>query len=424
MGKFKKFLKKFLALNYYQDGRCKFFLKLPLYTEKYNHILMPLFFKFDPKIIYSILYAREPIQKNKIVFDNYMGKGFGCNPKYVALKLLEKYPDKFDIVWLATKNNMNDFPKGIRVVDYADAEAKREFATAKVWVSNYHKISFIKKGMFKKEGQKYIQMWHGSLGIKRIENDANCLTVNKAWTNLAKYNSRMTDYYISNSDFETSVYKSAFWNPNKILKFGHPRNDILINENSNIKEKVLKEFGIEDKKILFYAPTFREDYRLDCYRINYNKLIKVLTKKFGGDWVVFTRLHPRVQKFANKIIPHNDKVFDATDYPDIQELLVAADCMITDYSSCIFDYILTYRPAFIYATDLYEYNTERGFYYSLEDTPFPIAKDNFELIKNIEDFDLDSYKVKCKDFLKEKGCMDDGMASERVADLIAKIVEE
>ena len=419
---FKNFLRKFFMVRYFENGKFQMCWKLPLYTEDWKkQIVAPLPVKFDARGLYRRFYASKPIVQNKIVFDNYMGKGFGCNPKYVALKLLEKYPGKFDIVWLATKKNSYGFPEGIRVVNYASREAREEFATAKVWVTNYHKISFIKKGMYKRAEQFYIQMWHGSLGIKKIENDVEGLTIDSSWLNMAKLNSHMTDYWISNSTFETQIYKRAFWDADKILEYGHPRDDLLLGDTSSARKTVENFYGFHDKKILFYAPTFREDYRLDCYRIDYTGLQSALKAKFGGEWVVLVRLHPRVQSFAAQVIPQRHSIFDATNYPDIQELLAAADCMITDYSSCIFDYVLTRRPGLIYAPDLEEYNTERGFYYSLEETPFPIARDNYQLIENIKKFDLIDYKQKCNEFLKEKGCMEDGHAAERVADLIAEL---
>ena len=97
---------------------------------------------------------------------------------------------------------------------------------------------------------------------------------------------------------------------------------------------------------------------------------------------------------------------------------------MTDYSSCIFDFMLSRKPAFIFATDIENYNTERGFYYPLESTPFPVATDNIELIENIRNFDYEKYKQEVEIFLQEKGCMEDGHASERVVDLIERIIKE
>lgn len=413
----RKILKKFIKLNYAGDR------VIPcIHFQIKVHIPLP--FWFNRKKIFRWLYAKHEVQPNKIVCDNYMGKPYGCNSKYVVDKLLEKYPGKLDIVWTVTKKEMasESFPEGVRLVEYGSINAKREYATAKVWLTNYHKVSYAKKGMYRKPGQYYIQMWHGSLGIKKIENNVTCLTENDNWLTLAKESSEMTTHWISNSAFETDIYKTAFWGAQNILEYGHPRNDLLINGAPDVVERVKQFYRIENKKIMFYAPTFREDYRLDCYQIDYAALKEQLERSFGGEWVFVVRLHPRICKHSTKLLPRESYIVDATFYPDIQELLLSADSMITDYSSCIFDFLLTGRPGFIFATDIDAYNTERGFYYPLESTPFPIATDNQALVENVAGFDSALYAQRAEQFLKDKGCVEDGNASERVADLIMELV--
>ena len=397
-------------------------IRLSSKEERYLHFRLPV--SINRRKIYDVLYAKEAVQPNKLVCDNYMGKGYGCNPKYVVDKLLEKYPGKLDIVWIISKEEKREnFPEGVRLVPYGSKEAKREYATAKVWLSNYHKVSYIRRGMYRKHDQYFIQMWHGSLGIKKIENNVPLLADNDDWLTVAKESSEMTTHWISNSTFETEVYRQAFWGVKNVLEYGHPRNDILINGDAAVVEKVKKHFGIEGKKVVLYAPTFREDYRLDCYKIDYAGLKQAFERKFGGEWVFVVRLHPRVRQFSHQIMPSTDYVFDGTFYPDIQELILSADSMITDYSSCIFDFLLTRRPGFIFATDIADYNTERGFYYPLESTPFPVATDNDMLMENVRNMDMEKYNVRTDAFLQEKGCMEDGNASERVADLIMKLVD-
>ncbi len=387
-----------------------------------------MLFGIPIKIDRTKYFKNKPIDDNKIVMDNYMGKGYGCNSKYVAEKLLDLYPDKFDIVWVVSDNEkeISEFPIGIRTVKYGSVRAIYEYLTAKIWLSNYHKISYLKKGLIKRKGQYFIQMWHGSLGIKKIENDVPLLTIENDWLNLAKISSNMVDYWISNSTFETDIYKRAFWNVNKVVEYGHPRNDIFFKsekEQQEIKDKVFQTLQVDkNKKVLLYVPSFRDDEKLSCYGLDTSAIANALKEKFGGDWVIAIRLHPRVKKYSSKLFSFNDKVVDATYYPDIQELLLASDIAITDYSSCIFDFMLSRKPGFIFATDIEQFNTDRGFYYPLESTPFPIATNNYELIKNIENFDYEEYKQKVEDFLKDKGCMEDGHASERVVDLIEKIM--
>ncbi len=376
------------------------------------------------------IFAHFPIQRGKIIFENYKGNGYGCNPKYVAQKLIERgTADQYDLVWLVSRKNLNycDLPPQIRVVLYGSLKSLYEYATAQVWVSNYHKVFFVRRGLRKHKNQYFIQMWHGSLGIKKIDIDVPILKQDKKWLRAAVISSEMTDFWISNSSFETNVYKSAFWNVKdaSVRLYGHPRNDIFFNveEMHRARQKVAAAYGVEGKKLLLYAPTFREDYRIDCYEIDFFELNEHLKRRFGGEWVLLVRLHPRIHDKANETILPGTGIIDASRYPDIQELLAAADCLITDYSSCAFDFMLIKRPVFLFATDIQQYEFERGFYYPLESTPFPLAHDNAELMKNIDDFQEDAYSTGIEVFLREKGCIEDGHASERVANLIMSLVQ-
>lgn len=362
---------------------------------------------------------------NKIVFDNYMGKGFGCNGKYVTNALLAD-DREYDIVW-TVKNaaqRRTEFPEGVRLVEYGSGEAMREYATAGVWVQNYQLVHYLNQGLLKKPGQTYIQMWHGSFGIKKIENNCDALTRDRNWTVLAERNSGYTDYWISNGSFETEVYQKAFWNVTQVLEYGHPRNDIFFSgEAERIKAEVCRRYHIENQKILLYVPTFRDEGMLWEQRLSWDGIKESLEKRFGGEWNILIRLHPRMREYADRMIPKRPYVTDATEYPDIQELLVSADAVITDYSSAVFDYLLTGRPAFLYAPDYRRYEKMRGLYYPLEDTPFPLAGSQRELEENIVSFDAESYKEKVKAFLQGKGSVEDGGAARRVAELIRGIVE-
>ncbi|MBE5934334.1 MAG: CDP-glycerol--poly(glycerophosphate) glycerophosphotransferase [Lachnospiraceae bacterium] len=364
------------------------------------------------------------INSKKIVFTNYMGRGYGCNCKYLVEEIISEGLD-YELVWLMNENEDSSvFPKEVRLVNYKSDEALYELSTSKFLISNYHLNYFIKKGFRKKEEQVYIQMWHGSFGIKKIERHVPGLTESKMWTKIAKINSEMTDYWISNSDFESDIYKSAFWEVKNIQMLGHPRNDIFFKDNTRLISKVLGKYGVDiDKKIALYMPTFREDYRLDCYDIDIDRLCETLEDKFGGEWIVLLRLHPRIANLKERFMSqyHNNRVVDVTKYDDVQELIASADIMISDYSSCIFDYLLTKKPGFIYATDMDKYDSERGFYYSLYDTPFSICKNNEQLCDAIQLFDEDKYIAKVDRFLQEKGSIEDGNAASKLIEFIENL---
>ena len=230
---------------------------------------------------------------------------------------------------------------------------------------------------------------------------------------------------ISNGTYTTDFFKRIFWNNGKILETGHPRNDIFFNDNSKIKEKVYQKLNIDpNKKIVMYAPTLREDRDMTCYTLDYEKVIKAFENKFGGEWILLTRLHPLIMELNENFKVHSDFIIDATEYSDMQELLVASDALITDYSSCIYDFVLSRKPGFIYATDVKKYDNSRGLYYPLTSTPFPVAENNDQMFDNIMNFNNEKYLKDVESFLVDKGCIDDGHASERVVELIKEIISK
>ncbi len=371
-------------------------------------------------------YHYLPIQNNKIVFRNHTGS-YGCNVKYISEEILrQKLP--YDIVWVVNKHILNflkDYPKNVRLVMDSTSEAYKEYATAKIWVDSERRYKFTENGLFKRDNQIYIQTFHGSLGIKRTGADRTDVS-KSSLRRIPFTDAKQIDYLISNGTFTSEYLKRIFFNYGKILQIGHPRNDIFFKDNTKIKEKVYKELKIpNNKKIILYAPTLREDRDFSYYNLNFDKVVKSISKKFNNEYIILLRLHPLVSDLKDSYLhKFNGSIIDVTDYSDMQELLVATDILITDYSSCIFDFMLQYKPGFIFASDRKKYEKGRGLYYPLSSTPFPVAENNEDLIKNIENFDYEKYKTEVKEFLADKGCIDDGHASERVVELIKNIIDK
>lgn len=373
-------------------------------------------------------YKNLPIQ-NKILFNNFQGNSYGCNPKYIAEEILRRNLP-YELVWLlkdSKKIDRSAIPTNIRIVNFDSKEAIKECYQSKLVISNVRLNILIKRGWQKRENQFYLQTWHGSLGIKKID-EAVLHTdfINSDFCNIGRIDSKFIDVVLSNSTFENNMFKQSFWYDGKILMFGHPRNDLFFYKNekiNDIKKKVFEALNISAKqKVCLYVPSFRDDRTLDSYNLNALKIIKALQSKFKGQWIFAVRMHYHLKNNSTKLFHFADNIIDASFYPDIQELLIASDIAITDYSSCIFDFMLQKKPAFIFATDIEEFNNQRGFYYPLESTPFPIAKNNEELAQNILNFDNEKYIKEVEKFLVDKGCMEDGHASERVVDLICEIM--
>lgn len=369
------------------------------------------------------------INKRRIVLHQPFKFGYDCNQKYIAEEIL-KQNLPYEIIWItrATRADNENYPSEIKVITEKQLfKTLYYFLTSKVCISN----SFLpfKHYISKKRGQIYINTWHGSLGIKKIGLTEKYLGSNNE--KVLKRTINLTDFFISNSDFETNVYRNSLCYNNEILTFGHPRNDILINgilsEEDKIKiNKKVRQYNnyniSENTKLVLYAPTFRPKSNLNCLDMDYQLLLETLKSRFGEDFVLLLRLHPTMKDIFKSFNLKSENIFDYTKFDDMQELMIASDILITDYSSCIYDFMLTEKIGFIYASDIDEYDTERGFYYPLESTPFPVIKNNSELKEKIINFDSSKYVIEVQNFLKDKGCIEDGNASRRVVDLIKKYI--
>lgn len=345
------------------------------------------------------------------------GIRYGDNPMYISERLHEKKRD-YEIVWLLNKNVEMDIPDYVKRVDYGYWNNMYQLSTSAVWVDSNLKDF----GTYKSRKQLYVQTWHGSYGIKKIALDLgkNLPKFDKV---LYPFNSKIADVIVSNSKKTSQIYKRAFGYNKKLLEVGSPRNDIFFNDPNEIKNKVFKFFGIREAHILLYAPTFRSDYNMDFFNIDMERLHEELVKKYGGDWYILVRLHPNNLKEA-KHIKYNDYVLNASDYSVMQELLVAADVLLTDYSSCMFDYITKPKTCFIYAPDLDKYENDRGNYWRMSELPFPLATTNDELFDNIRSFDNEEYVQSVKKLHELVGSCETGSAADKVADYIIDFVEK
>ena len=364
-----------------------------------------------------ILSWTSKVQPNKVIFLTF-NHTYACNPKYICEEILrQELP--IEIVWVVKHHQLTGpgFPENARRVVHGKTPYFKELVTSKVWVDNAFGFTW-NPIPAKKRNQFYIQTWHGSMGLKRIGREN---VKNKRWSIAARLNARWVDLCVSNSAFETDVFRQTHWPKNRIEEFGHARNDIFFadeQEKTAIIARVRQHFGIApDKKIALYAPTFRNKDTADCYDLDHSRFLNALDERFGGEFVVLNRYHMKTLK-ARDARANDPRILDATAYPDIQELMVAADIGITDYSSWICDFVLTGRPGFIYAPDLGNYDRERGFYYPLEETPFPIAQTNDALCANILHFDADRYARKTEDFLAARGCRENGTAAKQIVEII------
>ena len=357
---------------------------------------------------------------SNVMFFTFQGT-YACNPKYICRKLLEKKPD-LNCIWVVLdQNDKKDFPEGLITVLFGAPEYYRALYRSKVLVDNA--FNFVKQPFRKKEGQYLVETMHGSLGIKRIEADSFS---NSRRMKVSYLCGEISNVIISNSTFENDVYRHSFWDKTPLLMYGHARCDILHSGDPDnaLHDKVRDFYGLpHDARLALYAPTFSRETSEEQEPLDAETLKEALGRKFGGDWYVLKRLHFRDARVFHKTV-NTDHVLDGTLYGDIQELMVAIDFAITDYSSWIYDYIEMKKPGMIYAPDLEQYECSTGFYYPITSVPFPLAKSNAEAVARIQDFDRERFVTDVDKFLEDKGCVDDGNASERAADMILGLLND
>lgn len=351
---------------------------------------------------------KKPIENRKIVFSNFKGRGYGCNPKYICSRLL---PKDYDLVWAVQGDHGDCFPKGVRTVEYGSFEYYMELATARVWVDNTHKNILTKK----RSGQFYIQTWHGCGPLKKIDYDAT-EKLTASYLKTVDFDVNMVDLCVSGAQFCSVQYRRAFRYNGKIIESGCPRNDIFW---TNKDYKSMIASADADKLWVLYAPTIRE---MESNVLDTEKVIECIEKKYNRECILLIREHPQM-KMKEGRYEFNGKVKDASDYPDVQELLAASDLLITDYSSIMWDFSLQKKPVFLYHPDAELYKTERGFYIPFSEMPYVEAFNLEDLLERIDTFNVVEYKKKLDIFLKKYVSYDDGKASEKIEKVIDNVID-
>ncbi|KIL49359.1 glycero-phosphotransferase [Jeotgalibacillus soli] len=292
-----------------------------------------------------------------------------------------------------------------------------ELCTAKVIITNFRTTDLYKK----RKNQYYIQTWHSSLRLKQIEKDAE-EALPPHYVQMAKKDSVKCDLLLSGCQYSTEIFKRSFWYNGEIFEHGTPRNDVLFQGDRGGKNEVYHRLKISpEKKIVLYAPTFRKNNNLEIYDLDYKNISRDLEAKFKGEWVVLVKLHPHLISKSSQLI-YGENVMDVTSYDDIQELLMIADVLISDYSSLMFDFAITKRPCFLYVPDVKEYiSQERKLYFDLMELPFISAANNQELLKKIDEFNEEEYKERLTAFLTHVGSFENGHACEHLLNRINSV---
>lgn len=345
------------------------------------------------KLICIVLFPLRifPIQDNRILFLSLEGGSsyeYSCNPKYFCEYLCRERAGQYEMVWLFQKPENYRFlnERGIRTAAYFSLRGLYYALTSRTVISNGGYLTWFP---FRRK-QLCINTWHGSGAYKKLENDA--AGANRATGKRMEHAAKHTAAFLSGcSQFSRHVIRGAFLYDGEILPIGMPRNDIFFSERKEeLYKTVRKTLGLPDTcRILFYAPTFRS--RKDsCETLDAKTALSELNRLTGEDWRLLYRMHIQADS-ASPLCGLTDHCVDVSGYPDTQELLCAADWLITDYSSIVWDFSLTDRPLLLYTPDLDDYCAQRGFYVDIHEWGFPLCRTMEELKRTIHEMTEGAY---------------------------------
>jgi len=341
---------------------------------------------------------REPLDPNLAVFAAYWYRGYSCNPRAIYERLRELRPEVHG-VWVVNTQGAHTIPDG---VDYAMSGTREYYdliARASWFVNN---VNF-PNNLVKREGTVHVMTHHGTplkrmgLDVQKPGGAAALLRRCARW-----------DFSVSQNAFTTPIWERVYPTRYESLETGYPRNDVLANAHAEDAERIRAELGIEaGQRAVLYTPTHRE------YQDEYVPLLDPgrVAGALGEGWVLLARAHYFYGDLG--LASAGGRVIDVSAHPSIEELCLAADVLVTDYSSIMFDYGVLDRPIVIYAPDWEEYRETRGTTFDLmAEPPGLVARSEPELVEALRAGDEASA---LRAAFRARFCyLDDGRAAERV----------
>ena len=352
------------------------------------------------------------------VFDSFSGQHYSCNPRAIHARLRQVRPD-LDCAWVS-RDGQFSVPDGARVVLAGSRDHFEALARARYVIFNDSLPAWFRK----RGGQFCLQTWHGTplkcigLDIARPQFPTGLIYPDVLRNEVASW-----DVLLSPNRFSTPIFRRAFDFPGEIMESGYPRNDLL-HDAAGQQQRIAgirKRLGLPPgKRVVLYAPTWRDDSFLDGrYRFDVQLDLEAAGRALGGDHILLLRLHTKVR--GSPIgRPQDRGVLDVSRYPDIADLYLISDVLITDYSSAMFDFAGTGRPMLFFTYDLERYRDQlRGFYFDFEaQAPGPLLRTSDEVVGALRDIDQTarSYQPAYEAFSAKFCALDDGGAAGRVVD--------
>ncbi|MGP4024754.1 bifunctional glycosyltransferase/CDP-glycerol:glycerophosphate glycerophosphotransferase [Actinomadura sp. 3N407] len=352
------------------------------------------------------------------VFDAYRGRQYSCNPRGIYDELRRRGTD-IECVWV-TENGQFGKPTGARTVLAGTREHYEALARARYVFGNWSQ----KDWFAKRDDQTYVQCWHGT-PLKKLGYDVKTMPYKRTeGVDWMEYDVPHWDLLLAQNAFSVPLFRRAFRYDGPVFESGYPRNDVLNSPHrGEIASVVRRRLGIpEGKRVVLYAPTWRDDFHhavgKRAFRLEFD--IDRFRAALGDDHVLLLRTHYLVTD-RPKLRP-GDCVMDVSVYPDISELFLISDVLVTDYSSSMFDFAVTGRPMVFFTYDLERYRDHvRGFYFDFDaEAPGPLLSTSQEVVDALrEPNGLDAGFRDARAAFAARYCPhDDGHAASRVLDRV------
>lgn len=350
------------------------------YLLKHNLAIQKLY-KVTMSAIFRLAGLFLKTEDNLVLINAFGGKKYGDSSKslYDYLRSHQEY-SHLRIVWAFDHPERHD--TGCEKVKQDSWAYFRTALKAKYWITCVN----IERGLkFKKKATRYLNTWHGT-PLKYIGNDV---------AGRKDYDCSNIDLFCYAGPFEYDLYQRAFNVPaGAMLLSGLPRNDELYHVTPQQKMDIRIKLGIpHGKKVIMYAPTWRDSVDGGkSYVIAPPMDLGKWEERLGQEWILLFRAHHFTTKQMG--VKFNDFVRDMSAYPSINELMIASDILISDYSATIFDYSILKRPIISFAYDYEEYRSTRGLYLDLEQSlPGGILRTEDEVLDKVQHMD---YEAECR----------------------------
>lgn len=367
-----------------------------------------------------------------VVFESFDGRSYADSPKALYLEMLnnKKYSD-YKFIWAFNDIESDDHKvleknRNTTLVKSGSKEYFEAFAKAKYWIVN----AKVNDGIIPRNDQVFLETWHGT-PLKKLRCDVEHDSLINSVSEIRRRNdidAKRFTYFISPSKFCTEKFNSSFnlqqiHKKDIIIEKGYPRNDFLFNYSDKDVSLIRRKLGIKNnKKIILYAPTFRDDQHSSYNGYTYELGINFddMKKRLSKEYIILFRAHYFISNNID-LSKYDGFIYDVSKWDDINDLYIISDMIITDYSSVFFDFANLKRPMLFYMYDREKYQESiRDFYISLDELPGPITENEEDLlneIDNIKDY-WKKYEKKYLAFNKKYNYLDGKNCSRKVLDVV------